>query len=99
MRVIEEKMLEAIKNRKNFKLSNTRVEHGKFGFVVWLYQTPIFMREYEGQCWVCDGGWNTATTASRLRALGVLYHKNPAKNHVVMTPLSQARNIAKDVLG
>lgn len=78
MRVIEEHMIDAIKKGRDWSERNTRVRFRQNGFVVWLYSTPIFA-EINGGIYVCDGGWRTRTTASRLRALGVPYSTNKQK--------------------
>ena len=79
MREIEKKMLQAVNERKNFELSNTRVYNKNNGVFVFLHNNLIFARinnkDYFSNC-----GWNTATTASRLRALGANYSTNYKKN-------------------
>ncbi|MBO4771572.1 MAG: hypothetical protein J5595_03425 [Bacteroidales bacterium] len=92
MRVIEQKMLEAIRKRRNFKLSNTRVEQKENGFVVWLYNTPIYAK-INDVIYVCDDDWNTTTTQSRLNALGIPYSRNYRKNPVALTDICQMRRI------
>ena len=79
MRVIEEKMLRAIKNKRDWQERNTRVRVYDNGYVVWLYSTPIFA-QIDGAEFVCDGGWRTRTTQSRLNALGVPYSTNARLN-------------------
>lgn len=86
MKIIEKKMNDAIKNGYDFKQTNTRVNHGINGYVVWLFETPIYIKYFD-DVYVCDGGWNTVTTQSRLNALGVDYHRNPRRNEIEMTPL------------
>ena len=70
MRVIEEKMLAAIASGKNFKLGNTEVKQVATGFNVLLHGNIIFI-QHNGVCHFSLAGWNTVTTKSRLRALGV----------------------------
>lgn len=55
MRKIEQRMVNAINNKVNYRESNTEV-------IVKVYFS--------------DGGFNTATTSSRLRALGADYSTN-----------------------
>ena len=58
MRKIEQRMVNAVNNKVNYRESNTEViiKGGKVYF--------------------SDGGFNTATTSSRLRALGAAYSTN-----------------------
>lgn len=72
MKKIEKRMIEAINNKKNFEESNTRVKQLKSGFAVYLFGNPIFCK-INGKTYWSNCGWNTATTSSRLRALGVDY--------------------------
>ena len=76
---IEKKMIEAIKNRKEFKETNTYVFTTKNGIFVKLYNTVIFAL-VNGNKYYSDGGYATATTSSRLRALGADYNTNDKKN-------------------
>lgn len=83
MRKIEKRMVEAVKNGKDFKESNTVVFTTKKGVFVRLYDTIIFAL-VDGVKYFSDGGFPTATTSSRLRALGAEYSKNPKKNKTVL---------------
>ena len=69
MKKIEKKMIEAIKNRKEFKETNTYVFTTKNGVFVKLDNTIIFAL-VNGNKYYSDGGYATVTTSSRLRALG-----------------------------
>lgn len=78
MRKIEREMLEAVKNRKNWSLDNTRViYHGPFSTIQLHYHTIAEWRHDEA--FKNDPllvnvqtlkQWPTNTTKSRLRALG-----------------------------
>lgn len=86
MRVIEEKMLHAVKTGRNYRSKNTVVSVDTDGIRVYLHGNCIFA--------VVDGvrrfslaGWNTVTTRSRLNALGVdVRQKNfePVFNGIVI---------------
>lgn len=73
MRVIEEKMLRAIKNGKNFTLTNTEVKFSKLvdgNFTVYLFSNKIAsgnIRTKKVNIYNC--GFFTNTTKSRLNAL------------------------------
>lgn len=62
-------MLNAIKLGKNAFLGNTKVEANENGVFVVLYDTIIFAK-VRGWVYYSDGGHNTRTTSSRLKALG-----------------------------
>ena len=79
MKEIEKKMIEAIKNGKEFKETNTYVFTTKNGIFVKLYNTIIFAL-VNGNKYYSDGGYATVTTSSRLRALGADYSTNSKKN-------------------
>ena len=79
MKKIEKKMIEAIKNGKEFKETNTCVFTTKNGIFVKLYNTIIFAL-VNGNKYYSDGGYATVTTSSRLRALGADYSTNSKKN-------------------
>lgn len=79
MRQIEKKMVEAVATRENFRLSNTEVYNKKNGVFVFLHGNLIFAK-IAGVNYYSNAGWNTATTASRLRALGANYSTNCKKN-------------------
>lgn len=68
-------MNEAIRTGKNWKRSNTEVEHDSFGTDIYLHGNLIChiskqtgTREYFSQ------DWHTVTTKSRLNALGADLH-------------------------
>ena len=79
MKEIEKKMIEAVKNGKEFKETNTYVFKTKNGIFVKLYNTIIFAL-VNGNKYYSDGGYATVTTSSRLRALGADYSTNDKKN-------------------
>ena len=79
MKEIEKKMIEAVKNGKEFKEANTYVFTTKNGIFVKLYNTIIFAL-VNGNKYYSDGGYATVTTSSRLRALGADYSTNDKKN-------------------
>lgn len=70
MRTIESKMLQAVNSRKNFKSSNTEVKKILTGVNVYLHGNNIYS-VINGTAFFSLAGWNTVTTKSRLRALGV----------------------------
>lgn len=74
MRVIEEKMLEAIKNRKNWRSGNTQVVRRGFSSEVWLHGNNIAIIWDDAQPYISLCGWNSKTTISRLNALS--YYTN-----------------------
>lgn len=77
MRTIEKNMLNAIRERKNWRCNNTSVEVEKFGnlpacVVVRLHGNIIYIKNTEtGEKRFTLAGWNSNTTRSRLRALGI----------------------------
>ena len=81
MRKIEKEMLQAICNRENFCKSNTKVLVNAKCVYVKLYDTIIYILR-NGIEYFSDGGFNTVTTSSRLRALGANYSTNKNKNKV-----------------
>lgn len=84
MRKIEKMMVAAVNEGRNWDSANTRVMcNGKGTFVV-LYDTIIFAR-VNGREYYSDGGYKTATTGSRLRALGAPYSTNEKKNACKLT--------------
>ena len=70
MRKIEQKMIQAIFENKNYCSGNTSVEkiEGRPEYVIKLHNNKICEI---GSGWIklYDGGWRTATTKSRLSAL------------------------------
>lgn len=79
MKKIEKEMLQAICNRENFCKSNTKVLVNSTCVYVKLYDTIIYVLR-NGKEYFSDGGFNTVTTSSRLRALGANYSTNENKN-------------------
>lgn len=73
-------MLNAIKLGKNTFLGNTKVVSNDNGVFVVLYDTIIFAK-VRGRVYYSDGGHNTRTTSSRLKALGADYSTNYEKNN------------------
>lgn len=70
MRQIENEMLQAIEEKRNFNKSNTMVKHENNTVYVYLFGNLIATKK-DNDSWVYDTcGWNTATTRSRLNALG-----------------------------
>jgi len=93
MKKIEEKMLAAVIARRNYKNTNTEVIALTDGSVfVQLYDTIIYAN-VNGKEFFSDGGWNTVTTSSRLRALGANYSTNEKKNKCTLTPYVQLKNM------
>lgn len=85
MRKIEEKMVSAIAEKRNFFSGNTQVvvnkgKNNKYCIQVLLYGSLIYV-EINGERSYSDCGWPTATTASRLRALSCgCIHEEIAKH-------------------
>ncbi len=75
MRKIEERMVNAVENRVNYRENNTKVHTANKGVFVYLYDTIIYAK-VNGTEYYSDGGYNTTTTSSRLRALGAAYSTN-----------------------
>lgn len=71
MRKIEERMVCAVRNMKNFREDNTEVKKYKNVTAVYLHGNLIFERFDDGSRFFTLAGWNTPTTRSRLNALGV----------------------------
>lgn len=76
MRQIEKQMLLAIQNRKDWRSGNTRVEVTYFAHAeipierlrVFLHNSPIAEITADS-VYICDCGYQTATTKSRLNAI------------------------------
>lgn len=78
MRKIEEQMVAAVRNHKNFRCTNTEVEvEGKYIYV-YLHNNLIYAKNTKnGKQMFKNCGWLTSTTKSRLNALGAnIYQKN-----------------------
>ncbi|MBO7733743.1 MAG: hypothetical protein J6S67_14360 [Methanobrevibacter sp.] len=75
MRKIEKAMLEAVKNKQNVKLANTDVHVENGSVYVFLYGHLIMQQNARGErkydAKITVTGDATATTLSRLRALGL----------------------------
>lgn len=84
MRKIEKMMVAAVNEGRNWDNANTRVICNEKGTFVVLYDTIIFAR-VNGREYFSDGGYKTATTGSRLRALGADYSTNEKKNACKLT--------------
>lgn len=70
MRVIEQKMVEAIRNRKPMRIDNTVVMHGEAVSTVFLHNHPIAIFMWaDNTVAVSNCGWDTTTTKSRLNAV------------------------------
>jgi hypothetical protein len=70
MRKIERQMNAAILHRKNWQLDNTRVEYEEGNCISRVYLHGNKIAEVgEGFINLYDGGWQSATTKSRLSAI------------------------------
>lgn len=69
MRKIEELMVQAINEKRNFRRSNTEVTFKNGVCRVKLWGNLIYHDDGRHKYYSC-AGWPTDTTASRLRALG-----------------------------
>ena len=69
MRKIEEEMLRAMHQRKNWCKDNTRVYATDTHVAVYLHGNLIGRHYYFDYLELFDGGWQTATTKSRLNAI------------------------------
>ena len=70
MRVIEKKMVDAIRNRKPMRIDNTVVMHGSACSTVFLHNHPIAIFMWgDNTVAVSNCGWDTSTTKSRLNAI------------------------------
>lgn len=84
MRKIEQKLNQAIKARKSFKLDNTRLEWAQGLGLVFLHGHHIATID-NGQAYPIPAtfsAWPTRTTASRLRALGVCATIRQGQPHI-----------------
>ena len=75
MRQIEKMMVLAVANKENFRRSNTEVRVINNSVFVFLHCNLIFAK-IDDINYYSNAGWNTRTTASRLRALGADYSTN-----------------------
>ncbi len=94
MKKIEKEMLQAISNRENFCKSNTMVLVNAKCVYVKLYDTIIYILR-NGIEYFSDGGFNTVTTSSRLRALGANYSTNENKNKVALLSQKEMCKLCK----
>lgn len=92
MRVIEKRMLQAVAGAYDWKERNTEVTTNKNGVFVFLYYTMIAAL-VEGTWYFADGGYNTVTTSSRLRALGAEYSTNAKRNAARLHTQAQMWNL------
>ena len=98
MRQIEEMMIQAVTNKQNFKCSNTEVKTINGAVFVALHGNLIFAN-IDGKKYFSNSGWNTRTTASRLRALGADYSTNYKKCHCELTSRQEMKNLLYSVMG
>lgn len=73
MREIEKAMVQAVNARKNWKCDNTEVRNETYKMSVYLYGHKIYEESIRGGKlrMFTLAGFNTSTTRSRLRALGI----------------------------
>ena len=71
MRQIEKAMVAAVKARFNWRCSNTEVKAENGIVKVYLHGNLIYKENIAGVASFTLAGWNSNTTRSRLRALGV----------------------------
>ena len=78
MRVIEERMLNAVRNKRNANLGNTSVVVEGDIVKVFLFGHKIYQKNYStNEEGFSHCGWLTNTTKSRLNALGAnIYQKD-----------------------
>jgi hypothetical protein len=98
MREIEKMMVQAVANKQNFKRSNTEVRNINGSVFVALHGNLIFA-SIDGKKYYSNAGWNTVTTASRLRALGADYSTNSKKRNCELTSNKDMRNLYYNALG
>ena len=92
MRQCEKIMLQAIERKQNAKIGNTIVLNKKNGVFVFLHGNLIFA-QVNGVKFYSNCGWNTRTTASRLRALGADYSTNISKRNCDLLSPSEIYDI------
>lgn len=88
MRKIEELMVKAVNEQRNFKRSNTEVKFKDGVCHVKLFGNTIYYQKGNVKLYH-DAGWPTMTTASRLRALGanILFKRG---KYIKIIPVSKA---------
>lgn len=91
-------MLQAVTNKQNFKSSNTEVKTINGAVFVALHGNLIFA-SINGKKYYSNAGWNTNTTASRLRALGANYSTNFKKCNCELTSYQKMINLFYSVAG
>lgn len=94
MRKLEKEMVWAVNEGRNWNGANTRVICNGNGVFVVLYDTIIFAR-VKGREYYSDGGFKTATTGSRLRALGADYSINAKKCACELTAQTEMVSLFK----
>ena len=98
MRQIEKMMLQAVTNKQNFKCSNTEVRTINGAVFVALHGNLIFA-SINNKKYYSNAGWNTRTTASRLRALGADYSTNYKKCNCKITSCQEMKNLFYSAIG
>ena len=97
MREIEKLMVNAVNGKYNFSRSNTQVIVKNNSVSVWLHFNPIFAK-IGNNVYYSNCGWNTRTTASRLRALGADYSTNYKKCNCDLISRSAMINLLNNSL-
>lgn len=92
MRKIEQRMVNAINNKVNYRESNTEVIIKGANVFVRLYDTYIYAKVH-GKIYFSDGGFNTVTTGSRLRVLGADYSINEKLCNCKLTSQKEMLNL------
>ena len=72
MRLIEQQMNSAVRNKKNFSKANTMVRYDKAENLSSVYLHGHRIADYchtKGKAWISSCGWETVTTKSRINAL------------------------------
>ena len=98
MRQIEKMMVQAVANKQNFKCSNTEVRNINGSVFVALHGNLIFA-SINGKKYYSNAGWNTVTTASRLRALGADYSTNYKKCNCELTSYQEMKKLFYSAIG
>lgn len=92
MRKIEQRMVNAINNKVNYRESNTEVIIKGANVFVRLYDIYIYAK-VRGKVYFSDGGFKTTTTSSRLRALGADYSINEKLCNCKLTSQKEMLNL------
>lgn len=100
MRVIEQNMVQAIKNqRKRWASGNTQVHQASDGWQVYLHGNLIAVLYPRGLSFTL-AGWNTVTTRSRVNALlGAFAHDRVFQKNFtpyISQGLGEARKLSPD---